>query len=164
MLRSFSMFMFLLAVWLLLSGHYDMLIVGFGLLSCLGVVLIARRMDIVDREGHPIHLTWRAPLYWLWLGWEIAKSNWAVIKVILGPRNRLQPQVIRATASQETDVGLVTFANSITLTPGTVSVLVNRDWIDVHALTQETADGLMIGDMNQRVCQMEGTGAKRKGD
>ena len=155
------MFLFLMAVWLLLSGHYDLLIVGFGVVSCLAVVLIARRMDIVDREGHPVHLTWRAPLYWVWLAWEIAKSNWVVIKVILGPRSSLHPQVIRADASQETDVGLVAFANSITLTPGTVSILVNRNWIDVHALTKDTADGLMTGDMNRRVCQMEGTGGER---
>lgn len=163
LLRSLSLFVFLLAVWLLLSGHYDMLIVGFGLVSCLAVVLIARRMDIVDREGHPIHLTWRAPIYWLWLLWEIAKSNLAVVRAILGPRAALHPRVIRVEASQESDIGLVTFANSITLTPGTVSILVNRDWIDVHALTQETADGLMTGEMNRMVCRMEGTGAQRRG-
>ena len=162
LLRSLSMFVFLLAVWLLLSGHYDLLIVGFGLLSCLGVVLIARRMDIVDDEGHPVHLTWRAPLYWVWLLWEIAKSNWAVIKAVFAPRSALQPKVIRAAADQKSDVGLVTFANSITLTPGTVSILVHRDWIDVHALTQETADGLMTGDMNRMVCKMEGAGSERQ--
>ncbi len=161
MLRSLSMFVLLLAVWLLFSGHYELLTVGFGVASCLFVVLIARRMDIVDREGHPVHLTWRAPLYWLWLAWEIAKSNWVVIKVILGPRANLHPQVIRAEATQETDIGLVTFANSITLTPGTVSLLVNHEWIDVHALTRDAAEGLMTGDMNRRVCRMEGTGRQR---
>lgn len=161
MLRAFSLFVFLMLIWLALSGHYDWLLVGFGIFSCALVVWVARRMDIIDREGHPIHLTWRAPIYWIWLIWEIAKSNRDVIKVILGPKSALTPQVIKVAATQETDIGLVTFANSITLTPGTVSILVNRDEIEVHALTKGTAAGLMTGAMNSHVCRMEGSGRMR---
>lgn len=153
--RAVSLFVFLAAVWILLSGHWEPLLLGIGLVSVLGVVWLAYRMDVVDREGHPVHLTWKLPLYWLWLGKEIVKSNLVVTRLILSPVDRISPRVVRVKASQRSDLGLAIFANSITLTPGTVSLDVGDDYVLVHALTRALADELADGAMDARVAALE---------
>ncbi len=146
----------LAVVWLLLSGHYDPLIVGLGAASCVLVTWIALRMDVVDREGHPIHLSWRAPIYWSWLLWQIIKSNITVARIILSPSLPISPELVKVEASQSDDLGRVIFANSITLTPGTVTIYVWSSSVEVHALTRETAEDLKTGEMDRRVCGMVG--------
>lgn len=142
---------------MLLSGHYEPLVLTLGLASCIVVVAITRRMDLVDHEGHPIHLTRRAIGFWPWLAWEIIKANIDVARRVLGPRIRISPTMVRLTASQKTSVGLVTYANSITLTPGTISVDVDPGEILVHALSREAAKDLEDGTMDRRVSEFEGT-------
>ncbi|MEQ8696492.1 MAG: Na+/H+ antiporter subunit E [Bauldia litoralis] len=156
MLRAISLFCVLFATWLLLSGHTDPLLIGFGVASCALVVFIARRMDIVDREGHPVHLTWRVPLFWAWLGWQILKSSWDVARRCVLPGPPIDPRVIRVPVNQKTDLGVVTYANAITLTPGTVSMRTFRAEIEVHALTGGSADDLESGEMNRFVARVEG--------
>ena len=156
MLRSISLFLILFVLWLFLSGHYEPLIIGFGVASCLLATWIAYRMDVVDHEGHPIHLSWRAWLYWSWLGWEIVKSNIDVAKIILSPSLPISPTLIRVKASQKDELGHVIYANSITLTPGTLAIDVVDHSIEVHALTEAGAEALKTGDMDRRVVRMEG--------
>jgi multicomponent Na+:H+ antiporter subunit E len=146
----------LFAFWLLLSGHYAPFLVTAGFVCALAVTLFARRMAMLDREGHPLHLAPRALLvYWPWLLKEIVKSGWAVSKLILHPRLPISPTVISVRCTQKTDVGRVVFANSITLTPGTISLEVGRDEILVHALTRAGAQELAGGDMDRRVTAFE---------
>jgi multicomponent Na+:H+ antiporter subunit E len=157
LVRAVSLGLFLAAIWLLLSGHFTALLLAFGAGSVVAIVLIARRMDVVDHEGHPMHLTWRAPLYWLWLGWQIVLSNIAVARLILKPTIDVDPRMIEIDAPQADDLGRVTYANAITLTPGTVSVMMkpgNR--IVVHALTGAFAEDLESGGMAQRTKEMTG--------
>ncbi|MFB3089274.1 MAG: Na+/H+ antiporter subunit E [Acidiferrobacterales bacterium] len=156
MVHAISLALVLFALWLLLSGHYVPLLIGLGALSVLLVVTIALRMDVVDREGHPIHLSPKALLYWPWLGWEIVKANLDVARRILDPRLPISPTVIRLKASQKSDLGRVIYANSITLTPGTVSIDIDGEHIEVHALTREAAQALRTGDMDRRVTRFEG--------
>ena len=158
LLRAISLALSLFVVWLLLSGHLEPLLLGLGAASCIAVVLIARRMDVIDREGHPIHLGWKAPFYWLWLAWEVIKANLDVARRIVAPSLPISPTVIRVKTSQKTELGRVIYANSITLTPGTISLAVRRDEIEVHALSREAAAALAEGTMDRRVTQMEGAG------
>lgn len=156
-MRLVSSFLVLFAFWLLLSGHYTGFLLGAGAVCALGVVLFARRMDVVDQEGHPVQLVPRALLlYWPWLIKEIFKSALQVAAIILHPRLPISPVLLRVRATQKTDVGRTTFANSITLTPGTISVEVGDDEILVHALTQDGASGLADGEMDRRVTRFEG--------
>ena len=111
-------------------------------------------MDVIDREGHPIHLTWRFFTYLPWLVVEIAKANLDVVRRILPGGPTISPTLIRVRASQDSDLGRVIFANSITLTPGTVSVEVHETEILVHALSRDGAEGLAEGEMDRRVSQM----------
>ena len=93
--------MVLYGLWLLLSGHYVPLLLGLGVLSVLVVLFIATRMDVVDKEGYPVHLGPRALLYWSWLAWEIIKANLAVTRHILSPRLSISPTVVRVKATQK---------------------------------------------------------------
>lgn len=147
----------LFVFWLLLSGYFEPFLITAGAVSAAAVVWFAHRMEVIDHEGHPMYLGWRALMYWPWLFKEIVKSAWAVTKIIINPRLAVQPQVIRVTTSQRTTVGIVTYANSITLTPGTISVEVTDGAILVHALTAECAASLREGEMDRRVSRFEGT-------
>ncbi|HUU72576.1 MAG TPA: Na+/H+ antiporter subunit E [Burkholderiales bacterium] len=155
-MRLVSTFLVLFAFWLLLSGFFTAFLMLAGIGSALAVVLFARRMDVVDHEGHPIHLAPRALLlYWPWLIKEIVKSACTVASVIVRPSLPISPTLVRVRATQKTDVGRATFANSITLTPGTLSVEVGEDEILVHALTRSGANDLAAGEMDRRVTAFE---------
>lgn len=156
MLQALSLGAVLYGLWLLLSGHYQPLLLGLGVASTIVVVLIARRMDLIDREGHPIHLSWRFLLYIPWLGWEIVKANIDIARVIVRPRMAIGPTVLRLKATQKSELGHVIYANSITLTPGTVTIGLEEGVLSVHALTREAAEGLKSGDMDRRVTAVEG--------
>ena len=150
-----SLWLVLFIFWFLLSGYLEPLLLALGMVSCTIVVLIAKRMYTIDHESHPIHLSLKIPTYWLWLGWEIIKSNIAVMKLVWNPAMPISPTVVRVKASQASDLGKIVFANSITLTPGTVSMNVVQNEIEVHALTQEMADDLQAGLMDRRVAELE---------
>lgn len=154
--RSLSLFALLFLTWLLLSGLYTGLLLGLGVLSCLLVVALCRRMQIVDPEGHPNHLVIGVLRYVPWLLWAVVKANIDVARRIVHPRLPVSPRVIRVAASQKTHLGQVVHANSITLTPGTVAVETGEGSIEVHALTREAAEDVCAGGMDGRVTRLEG--------
>ena len=156
MVHAVSVFVALSVFWLLLSGLFTPFLLAAGAGIALAVVVFARRMDVVDHEGQPIHLGWRALFsYWPWLAAEIVKSSWDVSQRILHPRLPISPTLVRFRPSQATSLGLVIHANSITLTPGTISVEVAPGEFLVHALTAEGAAGLAGSEMDRRVAAME---------
>jgi multicomponent Na+:H+ antiporter subunit E len=156
--RAISLGLFLFVVWMLLSGHDETMLIVLGIVSCAVIVLLAHRMDLIDHEGHPVHLGWRAPLYWLWLGWQVVLANLHVARRVLGLGPAISPMLFSVKTSQKSELGKVIYANSITLTPGTISLRVTEDEIEIHALTRESADGLADGVMDRRVSKMEGSG------
>ena len=156
MIRKLGLAIVLFIFWLLLSGIYQPLIISFGIASSLLVAWIAHRMDLADHEGFPIHLGPKALTYWPWLIWEIIKANIDVAIIIVKPRLQITPTMFKSQASQKTEVGQVSYANSITLTPGTISVGVADGMVEVHALTSYSADDVITGRMDKRVCDMEG--------
>ncbi len=155
-MRSLSLIAVLFGLWLLLSGHYDPLLISLGIASCLLSFYIARRMDVVDHEGHPVHLSPRMMSYLPWLAWETIKANVAVAKLILHPRMPITPTVFKVPTSQPDDLGRVIYANSITLTPGTVSMSIDDEEILVHSITQDGKQDLLTGEMDRRVTRMVG--------
>lgn len=156
MFHSVSLFVFLYLFWLLLSGFFTAFLMSAGVGSALAVVWFARRMDVVDEEGHPIHLGLKALVYWPWLFKEIVKSAWDVSKIILNPRLPISPTLVRFKPSQKTGVGLVLHANSITLTPGTITIVAGVDEFLVHGLTRGAAEGVVDSEMDRRVTDCEG--------
>ena len=89
MLHALSLGAVLGLLWLLLSGIFEAWLLALGLGSVTVVVIFANRMDVIDHEGHPIHISWRALLYWPWLAGEIVKANWDIARVILNPKCQL---------------------------------------------------------------------------
>lgn len=156
MFHAISLSAVLFGVWLLLSGHYTPFLLGLGGISTILVVAIALRMDVVDHEGHPVHLGLRILGYWLWLIVQIIWANVDVARRVLSPSLRISPRMLRVRAMQRTELGRVIYANSITLTPGTVSVELEGTEILVHALSAEAADDLRGGAMSRMVTSMEG--------
>ena len=156
LIRSLALGGVLFGVWLLWSGLFKPLLISFGVLSVLAVVGIVARMGLLDPEGVPLGLPLRSLRYLPWLAWEIAKVNVDVARRVLSPRMPIRPSVLRVKAGQRHDLGRAIYANSITLTPGTVSIDVEGDEIVVHALTTEAADGLRSGEMDRRVTRFEG--------
>lgn len=153
--RTISLTIFLSITWLLLSGHYNWLMLAFGLISVLFVVYIARRMDLIDHEGHPVHLTWRAPAYWVWLVWQVIVSNIQVARHICSPKLSINPKLILIPMTHHNDLHRTNYGNSITLTPGTVSVRLDDDGqILVHALDDNFADDLKSGIMEKNAKKM----------
>ena len=147
----------LAALWLLLSGIYDNnLLLALGVLSVLLSLWAAARLGVIDEEGVPVQLFPRILFYWIWLFVQIGKANFAVARAALAADLNISPRMIRVKAPQRTDVGKATFANSITLTPGTVTIDLYDGEVLVHALTEELADPSGFEDMSQRVCAVEG--------
>lgn len=149
----------LFAIWVLLSWHFTPLLIGFGLATCTLAVWVGVRMGTVDRESVPVHLVPGALVYVPWLVWEIFKSNVRVARIILAPRVRVDPSIVHFRASQQTDLGRFIYANSITLTPGTVTTGIVGDDFEVHAIVQSEIDGSEENDMNRRVKALEGEAA-----
>lgn len=156
MFHSFSLFIVLYVFWLLLSGFFTAFLLSAGAGSALAVLWFARRMDLVDGEGHPIHLGPKVMLYWPWLLKEIVKSAWDVSRIIMHPRLPISPTLVRFKPSQRTDVGLVIHANSITLTPGTITIEASPGEFLVHGLTRRGAEGAVQSEMDRRVTACEG--------
>lgn len=144
------------AVWLLLSGFFTPLLLTFGAVSCLFVLWIAHRMQLLNDDLPSFGLLLRYLAYLPWLLIEIAKSNWRVITCILSPQLPISPTVLRIDNDQNSDLARVIHANSITLTPGTVTMRVEDNYFEVHALTLETAEDLQQGAIDRRVSRLEG--------
>ena len=155
-MRAAVLALVLFAFWLLLSGIYTPFLVLAGLGASIAVAALAWRMGIADPEGHPVHLTPGAATYWPWLFKEIAVCGWNVTRIILHPRLPISPALVRFKPSQQSTVGLVTHANSITLTPGTITVDAEPGAFLVHALTRAAAEGLADSEMDRRVTRLEG--------
>lgn len=155
MKHTISLFITLSAFWLLNSGHYSLLILSLGFASIVLILVIAHRMDVIDQESQPIHLTPDIFGYLCWLIKEIVQANITVVKHIWLKGEAISPSLTEIKISQQTDMGKVIYANSITLTPGTVAIDLVEDKIIVHALLSKDIESLEVGEMDRRVTRME---------
>ena len=155
-MRIVGAFIVFIGLWLLLSGVYKPLTVGLGVLSVLAVIYISNRMDSIDGDGVKIRLK---PIkfiqYQMWLLVEIAKANWIVTKIILSPSLPIKQHMFSVPYTQKTDLGQVIYANSITLTPGTITVEIEPGHFLVHAVAYTADDIGALADMDRRVTTTE---------
>lgn len=140
MLRLLFTISSLAVAWIFWSWHFEPIVVGCGVASVLFVTWLVRHLGTMDAEGAPFEINLRLYAYIPWLVWQVITSNLAVAKIILSPTMRIRPHLIRVPARQRTVLGRVIFANTITITPGTVSLDVRNDEILVHALSDAFAD------------------------
>ncbi len=144
----------LFLIWLLLSGYFKTTLLVLGVLSCLLVTALCLALKVYHSHFERLLINLKLPLYLPWLFLEIIKSNLHVAWCII--TGHIQPQTIKLKVNQKTPTGIAIHANSITLTPGTISVDIENDELLVHALTDTTAASAKTGEMDAQVCQLEG--------
>ena len=157
MIHCATFFFMIIGTWALWSGHFGTLPVLFGFVSALLVLFLTKRMNLLDEEGWPIPIMSKLPKYWLWLFWEIIKSNLDVAWRILSPNLPIEPRVFQLDLPLQSDLGRVIYANSITLTPGTVTTSLGRQEIEVHALSGQSEKELRNGRMAKHIRNLEET-------
>lgn len=151
------LFVSLMAFYVVLSGQIGSLfLMGMGAFACAAVTLLSKRLGILDDEGLPYRWWLRTAKYLPWLMWQVILANIDVLKQVWRPQLQIAPQMITVKHELRTAYGLATYMNSITLTPGTVTVDVGKGELLVHALTQGAADDLIEGEMHRRVLALEG--------
>jgi len=153
-MKPLILFVILVCLWLLMSGHYTFLIISLGILSCAFCVYLANRAKLIDDEGLPLFFLPRLLGYLMWLFKEILISNLNTAKAIIS--NNIKPETFTVKASQITDVAKVTYANSITLTPGTVTTKINNNTFEVHALNTDFGNDVRSNEMDKKVKLLEG--------
>lgn len=152
--RILILLVLLIAAWVLWSGYLKPLLLGLGALSCLLTVWIVRRMGHFDDETFAFHYDWRLLGFWAWLGREVVLSSIEVARVVLRRRLDVHPKIVNIDGRGLGPVDLVLLGNSITLTPGTLTLDVHEGRLLVHALTSDGAAALERGEMQQRVAAL----------
>lgn len=150
-----SLFLVLAALWLGNSGLYNGLLLTLGLLSVWFSIWLSLRMGIIDDESQPLHLSGKLPGYYLWLAKKVIQSNIEVLVLIWRGPAAISPCVATLPCDQQTEISKVIYANSITLTPGTVAMDLGEDTVLVHSLTTAGIEELQQGEMAARVNRLE---------
>ena len=152
--RILILALLLIVAWVLWSGYLKPLLLGLGAVSCLLTIWIVRRMGYFDDDTFAFHYGWRLLGFWAWLGREVVTSSIEVARVVLRPRMDVEPRVVNIDGSGLEPVDLALLGNSITLTPGTLTLDVHEGRLLVHALTPEGAAALERGEMQRRVAAL----------
>ncbi|MFW6005031.1 MAG: Na+/H+ antiporter subunit E [Desulfonatronovibrionaceae bacterium] len=146
----------LMTLWLILSGHFDLEHILYGVLSVILVILLnlkIRNIPLSNNE-YITQSTIKIPrliIYLFWLVWQIIKSGVFVAYLTLHPRMPINPMVVRFKSDLPKSLAKVILGNSITLTPGTLTLDIQNDYFTVHALVDETSQDLVTGEMEARV-------------
>ncbi len=153
---QFVLTLLLFVAWLLWSGMFKPLMVSLGVFSCLLTAYIIGRMGYFDTRMHAFRYDLRLLGFWAWLLPEIVRSSLDVARVVLSRRLELDTEVIEVDVSVLDRFDQAVLGNSITLTPGTLTLEAHNDKLIVHALTAESADSLCEGEMMRRVAALHG--------
>jgi multicomponent Na+:H+ antiporter subunit E len=153
LITAIAMFSF----WILLSGEFTFILITSGIVASLIVAYLSHDIFI----GKPdIKVETRRVLkfikYLPWLVWKVILANFEIAYLVLHPKMLIDPQIIRFETGLKTDLGIVTLANSITLTPGTITVEANKEEFVVHAIWQKSVEGIIDGEMQRKVKEIEG--------
>ena len=146
-------FIILFVLWLVLSGYLKTLLLFFGLVSVLFVMWMSHRAKALEEDSLPIKLILKLPFYWLWLFKEIFKSGITTTALIWN--GKFVPQLFRIKASQKSTTGIANYANAITLTPGTVTIEVEKKTLLVHALNKKLSEDLQSEDMDKVITGLD---------
>ncbi len=152
------MFVVFFMMWVIFNGQWTTEIALLGLFLCAALYLFAWKF-MGYGPAQDLHALQRLPraLAYLWtLLVEIFKANIHVMRLILSPQYEVEPELIEFHTKLQTDSARAVLADSITLTPGTITVLVEGDRFIVHALDKTLGDGVDDSDFERRLLKMEG--------
>ncbi len=149
--------------WILLSGKFDLKFLTYGVLTAvISAWICVPLLLLPNAKGTKKYFIFDVPLvkyavYWLWLLNEVVKANIDVVKATVKSEMVINPRVIRFRIKMDNPMAHATLANSITLTPGTVTLNVTEDGLyEIHALTDGAAEGLLEGGMQKRIADLFG--------
>jgi multicomponent Na+:H+ antiporter subunit E len=150
-LSRFLTFLLLMIFWVVFSGVFDAFHLTLGVICCALVALLSHDLLFKDLSGDKkLVKAGRFIIYLPWLVYQVILANLHVAKLVLMPSG-IKPQVVTIKTKLKSDLSMVTFANSITLTPGTITMDIIDGEFYVHALSQQVADDLLSGEMEDRV-------------
>ncbi len=156
---SFITFFILFLFWVIFSGKFDLFHLTLGVICCMLISWLSSDLLITNPKLSKIFSTWVGfALYFPWLIWQIILANFHVLFIVLSPNmnEKINPHIIKFKSRIKDEVGLVTFANSITLTPGTITVALSvYGDMAIHAIDNESAAPLP-GEMEKRVAKIFG--------
>ena len=141
--------------WWINSNYSNPLLLSLGAGSIMLVLYLTQKMDVIDQETHPVRFNARKPRYMWWLFKQVILSNISVVKHIWMGNKSISPVLATIDTRQCSDINKVIYANSITLTPGTVAIDLIDDQLTVHALHKADIDTLKAGEMDRRVRELE---------
>ncbi len=151
-------FFILLSLWLVLSGHYDSFHVTLGVICCALIAFLSHDLLFPAFQwGTSVAIFVRFMAYLPWLFYQIVLANLHVAKMVLHPKMPIDPRIVEFDSKLESNIAFTTLANSITLTPGTVTIGLEGDELTVHALTRGSKEGLETGEMDRKVTAMAGS-------
>ncbi|OYX51076.1 MAG: hypothetical protein B7Y90_01950 [Alphaproteobacteria bacterium 32-64-14] len=153
MAYAFGLLMALAVFWLVLSGETSPFFLGLAAVAVLATLWLCARLRLIDREGSPYHRAPQLLVYLAWLIVQIVKANVAVVSRVFGPRHAIDPAMTEVSTTAQSRLGRALFANSITLTPGTVTVDVEGHKLKVHALVRESASAESFAPMDRRAAR-----------
>lgn len=161
LITAIAMFIF----WILLSGEFTFILITSGVVASLITAYLSHdifvgKADLKTETGR----VFKFIVYIPWLLWEIILANVEIAYLVLNPKPLVDPQIVRFKNDLKTDLGIVTLAHSITLTPGTVTVEANREEFVIHAIWQKSAEGIIGGEMQRKVKKIEGEVMKIEGE
>lgn len=156
-----EVFVLLLFLWIVMSGIFTVKFIAFGCISAFLIsIFVVRSLRIgglkSDKTYFILHANYlKLVSYFLWLIKEIVKNAIAVAGIAISSKNKINPSVIWFKADYDNPAARAILANSITLTPGTVTIDIYDDGIfSVHALNDDFAEGLLEGDMQKRIAKL----------
>lgn len=163
--QFFRLILTLACLWFLLSGYFKAQFLILGVICVALVVVLAYRMRLIEHRGQLIYFSFsRILVYWSWLLWQIVLSNIDVTRRVWGRELNIEPALRVVSASPDTEMGRVIYANSITLTPGTTAInFTPEDHILVHALHEDSLAELEAGEMASRIRAFESHLRKKSG-
>lgn len=141
-------------LWLFLSGHYDLFHIFLGVASVVLILVMNRRRESASSQLLQSIRWGRVLRYLPWLIKEMVLSALYVMRVVLAPRMPLNPHLVSFKSAQPNDVAKVILGNSITLTPGTLTIDIDQQEFVVHALTYSLATGLLNETMQTKVASL----------
>jgi len=149
-------FALLFALWVVFSGLLDPFHLTLGLISCGLVTWVSSDLLFEDRTiplRRRLVQGWRLTAYVAWLLWQVVLANIHMFKLAFAPESQLQPQIVRYRTGLKSDFEKFLLANSITLTPGTVTIKILGDTFYIHAISDFAAGGL-DGEMERRIAHI----------
>ena len=161
LITAIAMFIF----WILLSGEFTFILITSGVVASLIVAYLSHDIFVGKADlKTETRRVFKFIVYIPWLLWEIILANVEIAYLVLNPKPLIDPQLVHFKNDLKTDLGIVTLAHSITLTPGTVTVEANREEFIIHAIWQKSAEGIIGGEMQRKVKKIEGEVMKIEGE